>query len=395
MTTSTLLAASHLDPFTDEALADPWDIYRELRDAGPVVALPDYGLHAVMRYDEVRRVLHDWETFSSKAVGLNPRFNAMAGGVTTNILMASPPQHHKLRSVLGEDLAPRGLRQRLESYVEERAETLADELVARGSFDAVTDLARPFVMDIIYDLNGLPEAGRERFFGWANALFNALGPLNARAEQAFPQIAEMWEWLRDEARPDTVVPGSWAATIYEAAERGAVPHDTAFRMLTTYIAPALDTTIHAIGWAIKLLGEHPDQWTELREDPELIPGAFREVLRLQTPVHQFGRQVERETELGGVVLAPGTHLMVSYASANRDERRWEDPDRFDIHRDNVRHVGFGYGVHACVGQGLARLEGHSILAALAKRVERLDTGEATPFVNNTVHGLDSLPVRVA
>src|SRR4051794_35524371 len=388
-----MIPASSLDPFSDDALVDPWDIYRELRDLGPVVALPQWGLHAVMRYDEVRTVLRDWETYSSSAVGLNPTFNAVAGA-TTNILMASPPLHHKLRSVLGEDLAPRGMRQRLEEFVTDRAEALVEQLVARGSFDGVTDLARPFVMGIIYDLNGLPASGRERFFGWANAMFNALGPGNDRASAAMGEIAQMWEWLREEARPDTVAPHSWAATIYAAAERGVVPSETAYRMLTSYIAPALDTTIHSLGWALQLFAEHPEQWAELRSDPDLIPGAFREVLRLQPPVHQFGRQVERPTELGGVALEPGTHLMVSFASANRDERQWDEPERFDIHRDNVRHMAFGYGVHACVGQGLARLEAHSILSALAKRVERIEAGPSTPFMNNTVHGLDSLPVTV-
>ena len=389
---TTTIPISHADPFTDEALVEPWAIYRELRDAGPVVRLPDYDLCAVMRHADVRAVLADWETFSSAAVGLNPTFNAMAGGVTTNILMASPPQHHKLRSILGEDLAPRGLREKLEEFVTDRAEALVEDLVSRGSFDAVSDLARPFVMGVIYDLNGLPEAGRDRFFGWANALFNALGVMNERAESAFSSLAEMWDWLRDEAGPEDVKPGSWAATIYAAAERGDVPAETAFRMLTTYVAPALDTTIHSLGWALKLFAEHPEQWDQIRADPELIPGAFREILRIQTPVHQMGRLVERDAEIDGVSVTKGTRLMVSFASANRDERQWHDPERFDIHRDNRRHVGFGYGVHACVGQGLARVEGHSILAALARRVERFEVGEGTPFINNLVHGLDSLPV---
>ena len=143
----------------------------------------------------------------------------MAGGVDTNILMASPPQHHKLRSVLGEDLAPRGLRQKLEEFVTERAEALVGELVARCEFDAVGDLARPFVMGIVYDLNGLPEAGRSHFFRWANDLFDALGVDNERSARAFASLSQMWEWLREHAGPDDVKPGSWAATILNATPR--------------------------------------------------------------------------------------------------------------------------------------------------------------------------------
>ncbi|MFL5847041.1 MAG: cytochrome P450 [Solirubrobacteraceae bacterium] len=390
--TTTVLATSAADPFSDAALVDPWEIYRELRDVGPVVHLPQYDLHAVMRHADVRAVLGDWETFSSRAVGLNPTFNAMAGGVTTNILMASPPQHHKLRSILGEDLAPRGLRQKLEEFVGERAEKLVDRLVAQGQFDAARDLARPFVMDIVYELNGLPAHGRERFFDWATEMFNALGPANARSEAAFPSIGEMFGWLRDEAGPDAVTPGSWSATIYEAADRGDVPADTAFRMLTTYVAPALDTTIHSLAWAIKLFADHPEQWEEVRADPELIPSAYAEILRIQSPVHHMGRLAEQDTEIDGVPVPEGSRLLVSFASANRDERQWDEPERFDIHRDNRRQAAFGYGVHSCVGQGLARIEGHSILTALASRVERFEVGEGVPFLNNLVHGFDSLPV---
>lgn len=393
--TTDAIVASDLDPFSDEALRDPWAIYRELRDLGPVVELPRYGLSAVMRFADVRAVLSDWETYSSLSVGLNPVFNEMAGqSVDSNILMASPPAHHRLRSVLGEDLAPRGLREKLETFVTERAEALVEQLVMRGSFDAVADLARPFVMGIIYDLNGLPESGRDRFFGWASAMFDALGPMNERAENGLHGIGEMFGWLATEAGRDQVQAGSWAATIYDAVERGEIPGATAHELLSTYIAPALDTTIHSLAWALKLFADDPDQWAALRNDPVLQPGAFREVLRVQPPVHHFGRRVEREVDLGGVLVQPGTHLMVSYGSANRDERQWDRPDEFDIQRDNVRQLAFGYGIHACIGQGLARLEGHAILAALARRVERFEVGEATPFLNNLVHGLNSLPVTV-
>lgn len=393
--TTEAIPASDLDPFSDGALRDPWPIYRELRDLGPVVYLPQYGLSAVMRYADVRAVLGDWETYSSLSVGLNPVFNEMAGQkVETNILMASPPAHHRLRAVLGEDLAPRGLREKLEGFVTERADALVDDVVDRGSFDAVRDLARPFVMGIIYDLNGLPDSGRERFYGWASAMFDALGPMNERTRRGLQGIGEMFGWLATEAGRDQVQAGSWAATIYDAVERGEIPGATAHELLSTYIAPALDTTIHALGWAIKLFAEHPDQWTALRDDFALVPGAFREVLRIQPPVHHFGRRVERDLEIDGVPVPQGAHLMVSYASANRDERYWTDPTEFDIQRNNIRHLAFGYGVHACVGQGLARLEGHSILTALARRVERFDIHTSTPFINNLVHGLESLPVTV-
>ncbi len=384
---------SDLDPFSDEALKDPWALYRELRDLGPVVLLPKYDLWAVTRYDDVRAVLGDWQTYSSRSIAFNSVFNELSQ--EANILTSSPPDHDRLRAVLGDDLAPRRLHEKLKGFVTDRAEALVDELVARGSFDAVRDLARPFVMDIIYSLNGLPESGRDRFFGWSSASFDALGPMNERAQRGFRDLGEMFAWLESEAgRADQIQAGSWAATIYDAVERGDIPGAKAWELLATYIVPALDTTIHALGWAIKLFAEHPEQWTELREDDELIPGAFREVLRVEPSVHQFGRRVEHDVEIGGIPLRSGAHLMVSFASANRDERFWSRPDTFDIRRNNMRQLAFGYGVHSCIGQGLARLEGHSVLAALARRVERFVVGESTPFRNNMVHGLDTLPVTI-
>jgi cytochrome P450 len=388
--------SSDIDPFTDEALVDPWALYHSLRELGPVVQLPQYGISAVMRFDDVRAVLEDWQTFSSMGVGLNPIFNQVAGEkADTNLLMASPPHHQVLRQVLGADLSPRALHGKVAEFIKERADRVVTEVVARGSFDAVTDLARPFVMSVIYDLNGLPEAGRDRFFGWANAMFDALGPMNARTQQGLGGIGEMFGWLATEAGADQVVADSWTAHIYDAVASGEIPAPTAHELLSTYIAPALDTSTHAVSWGIQLFAEHPEQWDLLRERRDLIPQAYREILRIQPPLHHFGRRVERDTEIGGVPVAEGTQLMVSFGSANRDERRWGNPDDFDITRENADQLAWGYGEHGCIGQGVARLEGHNILEALADRVTRFEVGEGVPALNNLIHGLDSLPVTVS
>lgn len=386
---------SEVDPFADDALGDPYDTYRELRDLGSVVRLDRWNLWALMRYEPARQALLDWETYSSLAIGLNPAFNDFAApDVDTNVIMAPPPQHTKLRAILGGDLAPRGLRQKLQPVVEERAEAIVAELVERGSFDAVHDLARPFVLNLICDFNGLPEHGRERFFGWGDDLFNAFGPFNERCQRGLEQVQAMLRFLYEECGPSQVTPGSWAATIYAAAERGEIPMAIAPNLLVTYVVPALDTTVNALGFALELFAKHPDQWDLVRADAKRIPGGFREVLRLESPVQCFGRLVTREAEIDGITLAEGAHVMISYGSANRDERRWEHPDRFDVTRDNVRHLSFGYGIHACVGQGLARMEGEAILRALARRVRRFEIGEPVLHLNNLVRGLASLPVTV-
>jgi cytochrome P450 len=387
--------ASELDPFTDEALLNPYGIYRTLRDSGAVVRLARWNLWALMRFKEVRDALGDWRTYSSRAVALNKAFNDFAvDGIETNILMIEPPQHDTLRRILGEDLGPGGLRARVEKLVGERADVLVDQLVRRRSFDAVRDLAQPFVIGLVCDLNGLPEQGRERFLGWADAMFNVLGVANERNQRAFHLLQAMFQFLHQEAGPGKVRPGSWAATIYEAAARGEIPMQSAPALVSTYVAPALDTSINTLGFALKLFAEHPDQWDLLRASPELLPSALREVLRLESPVQHFGRLLTRDVELDGIHVPAGAHIMVSYGSANRDERQWPEPERFDISRDNTRQLAWGHGVHACIGQGLARAEGYAVLGALLRRVRRFEVGAAVPHLNNLIRGLDSLPVTV-
>jgi cytochrome P450 len=165
-------------------------------------------------------------------------------------------------------------------------------------------------------------------------------------------------------------------------------------LLSTYVAPALDTSINTIGFALKLFAEHPDQWDLLRSRPELLPAALREVLRLESPVQHFGRRLTRDVELDGIHVPAGAHIMVSYGSANRDERQWPESEHFDITRDNTRQIAWGHGIHACIGQGLARAEGYAVLGALLRRVRRFEVGTAVPHLNNLIRGLDSLPVRI-
>ena len=152
--------------------------------------------------------------------------------------------------------------------------------------------------------------------------------------------------------------------------------------------------MNAVASAVYLFAEHPDQWDLVRGDRSLIPSAFNEVLRLHAPVHHFTRVATSDQDIGGVVLPAGTRILVMYGSANRDERHYPDPDRFDVTRNPIDQLAFGRGVHLCVGQNLAKMEGHAIFAELADRVERFElTGEPEWMLNNTLHGLGRLPLR--
>jgi cytochrome P450 len=165
-------------------------------------------------------------------------------------------------------------------------------------------------------------------------------------------------------------------------------------MLNDYWGPSLDTTIFGTASAVWLFAQHPDQWDLLRDDPSLLPHAVNEVLRLESPISQFSRVTTREVTYGEVSVPAGARVLVMYGSANRDERKWSDPERLDVLRKPSDHIGFGYGEHACAGQPLARMEMKAVLAALVQRVERFEVVRMERAMNNMLRGIRTLEVRV-
>jgi cytochrome P450 len=385
------LPTSAVDLFTDELLADPYDAYAALREQGPVVHLTQPDVYAVARYAEARHVLDDPVAFcSGQGVGLNELINTIGPGTT---LMSDAEAHDRQREVIGRPLTPRALTE-LQPEVQALADDLVDRLVARGSFDAVSDLAEVIPTTWVPDLLGWPTEGRADLLRWASDNFDALGPDNARCAAAGPGLLEMVVYARDVAARDDLPPGSMAAGVLAAAARGDIAPEQCPMLLVDYLAPSLDTTVSALGNAIWLFGQHPDQWDLLRREPERVKAAFNEVLRLESPISCFTRVATTGTDLGGAVVPAGARVLVLFASANRDERRWARPDEFDITRESAGHLGFGHGIHACAGMGLARLEGHAVLSALAARVARFDLGTPVRKINNLIRSFGSLPVTV-
>jgi cytochrome P450 len=387
-----LAPVSDVDLFSDEALAEPYGHYRELRDRGPVTWLSCVDAYVLPRFDEVRRALGDPATFcSGQGVGLNDFINGAGRGTT---LMSDGRAHAVQRKVIGAPLTPKRLAD-LRPEVTRLAETLVDRLVARGTFDAVTDLAEVIPATWVPDLLGWPREGRDRLLAWGSDNFDALGPPNARADAAGPGLLEMALYAQHVAARDDLPPASMAAGVLRAAEEGEVSSSQCPMLLIDYLAPSLDTTISAIGNAIWLFSTNPDQWELLRSNPNQVKNAFNEVLRAESPISCFSRVTTSAVDINGIELPEGARVIVLYASANRDERRWEAPDRFDITREAAGQLAFGYGAHACVGMGLARLEGAAILTALAERVARISPGQPVRKLNNLIRSFSSLPVSVA
>jgi cytochrome P450 len=382
---------ANLDLFSDTTLLDPFPTYAALRDAAPAVWLDRHQVWAVARYADVRRALARHAIFiSGEGIGLTPESNETTRG---SILSSDPPVHGVLRGVLNERLSPSGLLGMREP-IQLAADRLVDELAERQSFDAVDDLAKAFPVSIVLDLIGVPHEVRPKLLGWADAMFNTFGPPNERTMRSLPVLGQMAEFLH-RVNIDMLTPGSLGAAVFEAGERGVLtPHQCAV-LLGAYLGAGLDTTINSISALILQFSRNPDQWELVRQDPSLVPQALDEVLRIDSPVLGFTRLASENTEIDGVPIPSGDRVLLLYASANRDPRKWTDPERFDVMRAPADHLAFGLGRHLCAGQLLARIEVESLMRALARRARGFETDDPVYHLNNVIRGLGSLPTRIA
>lgn len=384
-----VIPTSDVDLYSDAVLEEPYESYRRLREAGPAVWLERHNTWVMTRYDAVHEALRNWKTFSSaEGVALNDTLNTAMRG---NTLASDPPLHDLLRNVVGASMTPQALRPTKDT-IDQQAEALVERLVAQRSFDAVTDLAQALPLSIVPDFIGLPREGREHLLEWAEATFNAMGPMNERCAHAAKTLPDLFGYAAHIAATGDLQPGSFGAGVLDAERAGRITSKQSPQLFTAYLVPSLDTTISAVGSAVWLFGRFPDQWDRVREDPSLIPNAFEEVVRLESPIQSFTRLATSDYDVEGINIPAGSRVIVLYASANRDERRWAQADRFDVTRETSGHLGFGYGIHFCAGAGLARLEGQAVLGALARRVERFELGASTRRLNNVIRSFGTLAV---
>lgn len=392
MSSLSAVPTADIDVFSEDVLSEPYDAYRVLRDTGAVVRLTSQPLWVLARYADVRAALADAATFSSaEGVGVSDEMNAMQAG---SVLASDDPEHAKLRAVLSEKLAPRALAS-LRTAIAEQADALVAGVVARGSFDAVSELAARLPVDVVADLIGLPLDGREKLLSGADAMFASFGPLDARLQGRMPEVMAYVEFMASVTSRDKLAPGSWGAAILDAVDDGRLAPESAVALMAAYLIAAMDTTVHSLGNFIRLLAEDPRLWQALKAEPGLIGSAFEENLRLESPVQGFTRLTTRDVEVDGTVIPGRTRVLLSYASANRDERHYADPDHFDIRRNPVDHLAFGYAAHGCAGQGLARMEAHALIGSLLRRVASIELcAQPVRHPHPMIRGLEALPVSV-
>ncbi len=380
-----------VDFYDSATIADPVSAYGQMLSSGPVVWLHKNSLYAICGHAALIEALRNHDSFrSGKGVSVDDTVNKMLVGSTLN---SDPPQHDATRKITFAPLSPKQIRH-IRDRIDHQAQQLADEVVAKTQFDAATDLAPHLPLTIVRDLVGLGDYGKDHMLEWGAATFELMGDPGDRRAQAVDNLKRMRSFLEDPATLDNLSPDGWARRATQLGIEGGMDPARAAELMRDYIAPSLDTTISAIGFAIMLFAQNPAQWTKLRNNRDMMKNAIEEVVRLNTPIRAFTRYVNATTEVAGTLFEKDTRVLLVYGAANRDPARFPLPNEFDIERKTIGHVGFGHGVHACLGMNLARLEMDCLFNALADRVQRFElTGPVVPGVNSTIYSLASIPVE--
>ncbi|MGE4062899.1 MAG: cytochrome P450 [Rhodospirillaceae bacterium] len=384
-----------IDPFSEEFLADPYPFHARLRDTAPFVWLTRYGIGAIARYGEVRKTLLDWETFSSaRGVGMADFARHGRFRLPSIILESDPPQHTRSRAVLNKTLSFLVMKSLRERFAAE-ADRMIDALIEKREFDGCAELAEAFPLRVFPDAIGMKREGRDNLLPYGDMVFNSFGPPNRRFLESASRAEAAFAWVETQAQRENLAADGFGQICYQAADKGEITHKEAGMLVRAILTAGVDTTVNGIGAAIYALARYPEQWRKLRENRSLTRAAFEEAIRFESPVQTFFRTTTRPAEIDGVRLAEGQKILMFLGAANRDPRKWENPDGFDIERPVTGHVGFGAGIHACVGQLLARLEGEVVLDAMARKIRTIEVaGTPERRFNNTLRGLKKLPLRV-
>lgn len=357
--------------------------------------LEPIGCFAMARHAEVSAALRDAASFiSGRGVGLADFATEEPWRPPSLLLEADPPLHDRTRGLMNKVASLVSLRASREDW-RAKAVALVEGLLARGRFDAVPDLAEAFPLSVFPDLIGLRHDGRENLIPYGTTAFNAFGPRNRILAEALAAAEAPTAWVLESCKRANLTPGGWGMAVYEAADRGECSDPEAERLVRSFLTAGVDTTVNGLANMIHAFALHPEQWQALRAEPGLAKRAFEESLRWDGTVQIFFRTTARDIDFAGTTIPDGAKVLLFLAAANRDPRKWADGEKFDITRSASGHVGFGFGIHQCLGQMVARAEAEAVLEALVPRVAEIRlVGEPTRRLNNTLHALSALPVEL-
>ena len=378
------------DIFSRDSVRHARAVDDRVRELAPVVRLGRDDIVVIGRFSHVSSALSDWRTFSSRS---RPWHDPSS--VRPEILLTDdPPRHTEVRVVIANALSPKALNRMAQAFAKEAELVVERVLGSSGPIDAVSAICRPFVYKVLPDLLGLPERGREHMEAFGHMVWATMGPMNELFNDAMVGSEPVLTWVEECCNREKLDPDGLGMAMFHAADRGDITQAEAKLLVQILLSAAADTTVMTLGTAIRAFCEFPEQYQRLRQNPSLTRTAFDESLRWDSPSRMAGRITTRDVELEGYVIPAGTRCGLLFAAANRDPRKWADPDRFDISRDLRGQVGWGAGVHMCVGRTLAQLEADAMLAAMLPRIERWEAaGEPEPWMTTIGHGPVRLPVR--
>ena len=388
----------YYDPYDFEIDTDPYPVWQRLRDDEPLYYNERYDFFALSRFEDVERGLVEWETYRSGRGSILELIKADFDVPPGVILFEDPPIHDIHRSLLSRVFTPKRMNS-IEPLVREYCARSLDPLVGTGGFDFITDLGAQMPMRTIGFLLGIPEQDQE---GIRERLDDGLrldedGAPRRPVFSDDDMFGQYVDWRMEHPSDDLMTEMINAEFEDETGTTRRLTREETLTYIGMIAGAGNETSTRLIGWTGKLLAEHPDQRRELVADRSLVPKAIEEILRYEAPSPVQARYVARDVEHHGRAVPEGSVMLLLNGSANRDERRFPDPDRFDIHRDAGHHLSFGYGLHFCLGAALARLEGRVALDEVLQRFPEwdVDWDNATQARTSTVRGWETLPVRTA
>jgi cytochrome P450 len=390
-------SAVYYDPYDVDIDADPYPTFRRLREEAPLYRNEVHDFYALSRYEDVERGLVDKDTYISGRGGILELIKAgieMPPGV---LIFEDPPVHTVHRGLLSRVFTPRKMNA-LEPQVREFCARSLDPLVGAGSFDFIRDLGAQMPMRVIGMLLGIPEEDQEAIRDQSDATLRTKPgqPMRYTRERfaTGEAFADYIDWRAEHPSDDLMTELLQAEFEDETGAVRRLAREEVLTYVNVIAGAGNETTTRLIGWTGKVLADHPDQRRELVEDRTLIPNAIEEILRFEPPAPHVARYVARDVEHYGETVPQGSVMMFLVGAANRDDRRYPDGDRFDIHRQVGQHLTFGYGIHYCLGAALARLEGRIALDEVLSRFPEweVDRDNAKLAPTSTVRGWETLPV---
>jgi cytochrome P450 len=393
-------AEVYYDPYDFEIDADPYPVWKRLRDEAPLYRNEKYEFFALSRWDDIDAAMLNWKTFIS---GRGSVLEIIKAGIEIppgSILFEDPPTHDLHRGLLSRVFTPRKM-QALEPQVRAYCAEVLDPLVGTGEFDFVADLGKFMPMRVIGMLLGIPvedqEAIREQIDDGLRLEEGVPNETEYDALRSAQVFSDYITWRADHPSDDLMTELLNAEFEDEHGTTRTLTHEEILGYVGLLSGAGNETTTRLIGFAGEVLGRHPDQRRELVEDRSLVNNAIEELLRFESPSPVQSRYVAHDVEYYGTTVPEGSIMVLLNGSANRDERHFLDGDSFDIHREIGRHQAFGYGIHLCLGAALARLEGRVALDEVLTRFPEweVDYDRARRARTSTVRGWETLPVHTS